>query len=49
LNELSFSQTFYDENGGTLAQTVTINLELTKVIILFVLGFIVLCVKKGDQ
>jgi hypothetical protein len=46
LNELSFSQTFYDENGGTLAQTVTINLELTKVIILFVLGFIVLCVKK---
>jgi hypothetical protein len=37
LNELNFSQTFYDENGGTLAQRVTINLQLTKVIILSVL------------
>lgn len=36
LKELNFSQTFYDTtNGGTLAQTVTINLQLTKVIIFF--------------
>lgn len=36
LKELDFSQTFYDDAGGTLAQTVTINLQLTKVIILSV-------------
>jgi hypothetical protein len=36
LNELNFAQTFYDESGGLLAQTVTINLQITKVIILFV-------------
>ena len=31
LRELNFSKTFYDANGGTLAQSVTINLGLTKV------------------
>jgi hypothetical protein len=36
LKELNFSQTFYDKNGGTLAQTIAIDLELTKVIILSV-------------
>lgn len=31
LKELDFSQTFYDNSNQTLAQTTTINLELTKV------------------
>jgi hypothetical protein len=31
LKELDFSQTFYDNSNRTMAQTATINLELTKV------------------
>ena len=31
LNKLNFSQTFYDHSNRTLAQMVTMNLELTKV------------------